>query len=227
VFHKKNDTTARQLITVSDTKSLISEQFRTIRTNITYARPDVELKTILITSTSPGEGKSTNAANLAVVFAQEGKRVLLIDADMRKPTLHVAFDYFNVVGLSSVLTNKSKLTEAIRESPIMGLWILTSGSIPPNPAELLASQVMEETLRQAKELFDIIILDAPPLLSVTDAQILSHLCDGTLLIAHAARTEKEALVKAKTMLMNSQATILGVVLNQYKASRRHTGVYDY
>lgn len=218
---------ARKLVTVSDNKSIISEQFRTIRTNITFATPDQQLKTILITSTTPGEGKSTNAANLAVLFAQEGKRVLLIDADMRKPTLHYTFAIFNKIGLSTVLAKKSILSESIQQTSIANLAILPSGPIPPNPAELLASQAMQQMLEEIKEMYDLIIFDAPPLLSVADAQILANTCDGTLLIANAGVVEKDAILKAKAILVTSKATILGVVLNQYKMSRNHEKYYQY
>ena len=209
-------TRGRKLVTISDSKSMIAEQFRTIRTNITFAAPDIELKTILVTSSTPGEGKSTNAANLGVVFAQESKKVLIVDTDMRKPTLHYTFGMFNTVGLSTLLSKRSELKGAIQETPIVGLDILTSGAIPPNPAELLSSKTFDMLLIEMKKYYDIVILDAPPLLSVSDAQVLSHKCDGTLLIIHSGVTEKEEVLKAQSMLVASQAKILGVILNNYR-----------
>lgn len=217
---------ARKLITVSDSKSIISEQFRTIRTNITFSMPDEELKTILVTSSTSGEGKSTTAANLGVVFAQEGKRVLIIDGDLRKPTLHQTFKTFNKVGLSNVLARKVPFHEAVQEAFIVGLYVLTSGPIPPNPAELLSSTAMDTLIQDVKKDFDIIIFDAPPLLIVSDAQILSNKCDGTLLIANSGVAEKEVVQKAKAILKASQAKILGVVLNNY-VSPRNKHYYDY
>ncbi|WP_413365665.1 CpsD/CapB family tyrosine-protein kinase [Lysinibacillus sp. 3P01SB] len=216
-----------RLITVSDGKSLISEQFRTMRTNITFAAPDHEVQTILVTSSIPGEGKSTTAANLGVVFAQEEKRVLMIDADLRKPTLHYAFGVFNVIGLSSVLTRKNAFYDAIQETTVAGLNLLPSGPIPPNPAELLASKTMDALFEELKKLYDIIIVDAPPVLPVTDAQILSNKCDGTLLIANAGIVTKEVVIKAKSALAGSQARIMGVVLNNYKIAKNRKRYYQY
>lgn len=225
---KKNVPKAgRRLITVSDGKSLISEQFRTMRTNITFAAPDHDVQTILVTSSIPGEGKSTTAANLGVVFAQEEKRVLMIDADLRKPTLHYAFGVFNVIGLSSVLTRKNAFYDAIQETTVAGLNLLPSGPIPPNPAELLASKTMDALFEELKKLYDIIIVDAPPVLPVTDAQILSNKCDGTLLIANAGIVTKEVVIKAKSALVGSQARIMGVVLNNYKIAKNRKRYYQY
>lgn len=206
---------ARKLITSVNTKSVVSEQFRTIRTNINFSMPDKDLKTILFTSASPGDGKSTIAANLAVVFAQEGKNVLLIDADMRKPTVHYTFHMTNTLGLSSLLTRQAKLDEVVKFSEV-GLDVITCGPIPPNPTELLASRMMDAVLEELKMQYDLIIFDAPPVLSVTDGQILSNKCDGTVLVMSAGKTEKESVVKAKEALLSSKATMLGVVLNNFK-----------
>lgn len=220
-------TMARKLVTISNTNSPISEQFRTIRTNITFSMPDENLKTLLVTSSTPGEGKSTNAANLSVVFAQEGKKVLIIDADMRKPTLHYTFGILNTTGLSQVLARQQEYQDAIQETPIVGLYVLPSGSIPPNPAELLSSRTMDSFLKDVKKEYDMIIFDAPPLLSIVDAQILSNKCDGTLLIVNAGVAEKEDVLKARATLTASKAKILGVVLNNYKMSQSHKNYYQY
>lgn len=217
----------RRLITVSDSRSIIAEQFRTIRTNIKFSVPDTDLKTILVTSSTPGEGKSTNAANLGVVFAQEGKKVLIVDADMRKPTLHYTFGIFNTVGLSTVLSRQNELNCAIQETPIVGLFVLPSGPIPPNPAELLSSKAFDAFLEEMKKHYDLIIFDAPPLLSVSDAQVLSHKCDGTLLIIHSGVAEKENVLKAQSILVSSQAKVLGVVLNNYKMTKNRKSYYQY
>ncbi|MGM9946109.1 MAG: CpsD/CapB family tyrosine-protein kinase [Lysinibacillus sp.] len=217
----------RRLITVSDSRSIIAEQFRTIRTNIKFAVPDTDLKTILVTSSTPGEGKSTNAANLGVVFAQEGKKVLIVDADMRKPTLHHTFGIFNTVGLSTVLSRQNEFNCAIQETPIVGLFVLPSGPIPPNPTELLSSKTFDTFIEEMKNNYDIIIFDAPPLLSVSDAQVLSHKCDGTLLIIHSNVAEKEDVLKAQSILATSQAKVLGVILNNYKMPRSRKYYYQY
>lgn len=224
---KRLATMGRRLITVSDSNSIIAEQFRTIRSNIKFSVPDTDIKTILVTSSTPGEGKSTNAANLGVVFAQEGKKVLIVDADMRKPTLHHTFGVFNTMGLSTVLSKQYEIDGAIQETPIVGLNIITSGPVPPNPAELLSSNTFNSFLEEIKKNYDIIIFDAPPLLSVSDAQILSNQCDGTLLIIHSGVVEKEDVLKAKSTLTAAQAKILGVVLNQYKMPKNRKYYYEY
>lgn len=218
---------ARKLVTVSDSKSVNAEQFRTIRTNITFSMSDQDLKTILVTSSTPGEGKSTNAANIGVVFAQEGKRVLIVDADLRKPTLHHTFKVFNTVGLSSVLARREVFYNAIQETSVKGVSVIPSGPIPPNPAELLSSKTMEAFIIDVKKDYDIIIFDSPPLLAVADAQILSNKCDGTLLIVNSGNVEKEAVLKAKALLTAAQAKILGVVLNNYVMPRnQHYSYYN-
>ncbi|KOS62733.1 CpsD/CapB family tyrosine-protein kinase [Lysinibacillus agricola] len=214
-------TLARKLVTVYDSKSILSEQFRTIRTNITFSLCEQDEKTMLITSSIPGEGKSTNAANIGIVFAQEGKKVLLVDADMRKPTIHHTFHLTNTVGLSSLLIRQKILETIIQTTSVEGLSVITSGPIPPNPAELLASKAMNEFFETVKKEFDIVIFDAPPLLSVTDAQILANKCDGTLLIVNTGVVEKLNVIKAKSILINAQAKILGVVLNNYVFPRNH------
>ena len=141
---KKNSnrpkTLARKLITVQSPKSVVSEQFKTIRTNINFSMPDQDLKTLLVTSSTPGEGKSTNSSNIAVVYAQSGKKVILIDSDMRKPTVHHTFGMKNSIGLSNVLTRQHTFEQVVHKTDVEGLHIITSGVIPPNPAELLASR---------------------------------------------------------------------------------------
>lgn len=220
---KKNviQTVARKLVTSVNTKSIVSEQFRTLRTNINFSMPDKELKTFLITSSSPGEGKSTVAANTAVVFAQEGKRVLLVDADMRKPTVHYTYHLTNTLGLSNLLTRQESVENVLKPSEVENLQIITSGPIPPNPAELIGSKTMEKVMEEMKGLFDVIIFDAPPVLSVADAQILSNKCDGTVLVLNAGETEKDGIVKAKDALASSQANIIGVVLNNFQLQKDH------
>ena len=218
---ERKQTAARKLITSVNPKSVVSEQYRTIRTNINFSLPDKELQTILFTSSSTGEGKSTTAANVAIVFAQEGKKVLLIDADMRKPTMHFTFQTSNSPGLSNVLTKQWNLEDVRRKTEFNGLDLVTCGPIPPNPAELLSSKSMDALLREAKMAYDIIILDAPPVLLVADSQILSNKCDGTILIVSSGKTEKGSVVKAKEVLQTSKACIIGTVLNNFKLEKNH------
>ncbi|WP_257391747.1 CpsD/CapB family tyrosine-protein kinase [Mesobacillus jeotgali] len=206
----------RKLIAAQNTRSPITEQYRTIRTNIQFTSFDSEIKTIMVTSTGPGEGKSTTAANLAVVFSQQGKNVLLVDADLRKPTVHYTFNLTNTFGLTSVLTRQLSIEEAVVESNSSSLCLLSSGPIPPNPAELMGSSSMDLFLKNAKENFDLIIFDTPPVLAVTDAQILSNKCDGTIVVVSSGKTIREEASKAKDLLMAAKAKILGVVLNNKK-----------
>ena len=214
-------TLARKLITVVNPKAVVSEQFKTIRTNINFSMPDKDLKTLLITSSTPSEGKSTVSSNVAVVFAQEGKRVLLVDADMRKPTVHHTFKLNNTRGLANVLTRQETIDEVIHESGIDGLQVVTSGPIPPNPAELLTSQTMKYVMQDLASQYDVVIFDAPPILSVTDSQILSNKCEGTILVVNSGVAEKAEVIKAKEALLASQANILGVVMNNFKLERDH------
>lgn len=206
----------RKLVTSYDPKSPISEQYRTIRTNIQFSSVDEEIKTIMVTSSGPGEGKSTTASNLAVVFAQAENSVLLVDADMRKPTAHYTFNLTNTFGLTTILAKQISLEEAVNETNVPNLSVLTSGPIPPNPSELMGSVGMERFIKEAKENFDIIIFDTPPVLAVTDAQVLANKCDGTILVAYSGRTEREAAGKAKELLVASKGKLLGAVLNGKK-----------
>lgn len=215
----------RKLITTFDPKSPISEQYRTIRTNIQYSDIDSKIKTLMVTSSAPGEGKSTTAANMAVVFAQQGKKVLLIDADLRKPTVHYTFGLGNAFGLTTVLTKQIQLEKAIAETDESNLWVLTSGPIPPNPAELLSSQSMEQCLKDVSENFDMVIMDTPPLLAVADPQILSNQCDGTILVVFSGKTETDQVQKAKELLVSAKSKLLGVVLNNKQIEK--TSYYYY
>lgn len=179
----------------------------------------------MVTSSGPGEGKSTTVANLAVTFAQQGKKVLLVDADMRKPTVHYTFNQTNTFGLTSVLTKQIPLEEAISETSVENLFVLTSGPIPPNPSELLSSKSMEQIFQTSEKLFDIILFDTPPLLAVTDAQILANRCEGTILVVYSGRTEKDQMLKAKELLDSAQSKLLGVVMNH--KNMKDTNYYYY
>ena len=228
VLKKKKQTfarTMRSLITKTNPKSPISEQYRTIRTNILFSVVDCPLRSLMVTSSAPAEGKSTTVANLAVVFAQQGKKVLLVDADLRKPTVHYTFRKDNHVGLTNVLTKQAPFQAAVKETDVDNLFVLTSGPIPPNPAELLGSSAMEELLAEAYKQFDLVLFDTPPVLAVTDAQILANQCDGTILVVHSGKTEIEAAQKAKELLINAKGKLLGVVLNQKK--QKESSYYYY
>ncbi|MCD7034593.1 CpsD/CapB family tyrosine-protein kinase [Metabacillus sp. GX 13764] len=197
-------------------KSPVAEQYRTIRTNIQFTNVDSDLSTIVVTSSGPGEGKSTTVANLAVVFAQQGKRVLLIDADLRKPTAHYTFATENHTGLTNVLTRQTELREAVHLTKQNNLDLLSSGPIPPNPSELLASKNMKALIEEAKQMYELVIFDSPPILAVTDAQVLANLVDGVVLVVSSGKTEIEGAKKAKEQLQNANAKLLGAVLNNKK-----------
>lgn len=213
-------------MTNSNPQSIISEQFRTVRTNIKFSMPNRELKTLLFTSSSIGEGKSTIAANVAVVFAQEGKKVLLIDADLRKPTMHYTFLKTITPGLTNLLTSHWNLNQVVKESGISGLDLITSGPIPSNPAELLELNSMDMLIAEVIGKYDLIIFDAPPVLSVSDAQVLASKCDGTILVISSGLTEKSNAIKAKEVLQTSNANIIGTILNNYKIGKDHY-YYEY
>ncbi|MCY7918135.1 CpsD/CapB family tyrosine-protein kinase [Bacillus vallismortis] len=215
----------RNVIAMSEPKSLNSEQYRTIRTNIEFATVDRQMKSVMITSASPGEGKSTTAANLAVVFAQQGKKVLLVDADLRRPTVHTAFHLENIIGLTSVLLRKSSLKQAVQASNEKQLDVLTSGPIPPNPAELLSSKGMKELAGEACAAYDMVIFDTPPILTVADAQILGSVADGSILVISSGKTEKERAAKAKEALESCNSKLLGAIMNGKKRSRN--AAYGY
>lgn len=203
----------RHLITKINPKSPISEQYRTIRTNIQFASVDNPIRSLIVTSSGPSEGKSTTTANLAIVYAQQGKKVLLIDADLRKPTIHYTFRLDNLRGLSNVLVGEHSLKEVTHESDVTNLDVISCGPIPPNPSELLGSRKMVQFLEEAKQAYDIVIFDTPPVLAVTDAQILANIVDGSILVIKSGSTEIEAAVKAKEALEPAKAKLLGTVLN--------------
>lgn len=205
------------LITLIDKSSPISEQYRTIRTNIQFASTvDHEIKTIVVTSSGAGEGKSTTAANLAVVFANAGQRVLLVDADLRKPTVHKTFHLQNNVGFSNLLSTKETMSNVIQATVVPNLSLLTSGPKPPNPSELLSTARMDQLIRELRGAFDLVIFDMPPIVQVTDAQIMASKVDGTMLVVREDVSSKDAVVKAQKLLQMVNATILGAIYHGTK-----------
>ncbi|PZL77900.1 tyrosine protein kinase [Enterococcus plantarum] len=214
---KKQKTKAVSLITLADKSSPISEQYRTVRTNIQYATVDRDLKTLVITSSGPSEGKSTTSANLAIVFANSGKRVLLVDADMRKPTVAKTFSLDNIRGLSTLLgSRETVLHQVVQSSGVDNLFLMTSGPKPPNPSELLDSRRMKELMMELKQQYDLVIFDMPPVVAVTDAQIVASKSDGTILVVRENVSKRDSLLKAKSLLEMVDANIMGVVYNGSK-----------
>ncbi len=207
------------------------ESYRVLRSNVRFAAVDEPLQSILVTSTVPGEGKSLTAANLAVAMALDGKRVVLVDADLRRPTVHEKFGLRHAPGLTNVLVGAMDLDSALQSTSIENLRILTSGPIPPNPAELLNSRAMEQTQEDLKERADMVIFDSPPCLSVADAQVLSATVDGLIYVIQLGSTKKSALRHGYELLRQAHARILGVVYNKIQTdngrSEYYYGYYSY
>lgn len=220
------DSPNETLITYHDHKSPISEAFRTLRTNLQYSAVDRELKTILVTSAGPGEGKSTISANLAIAIAQSGKKVIVADADLRRPVLHKIFGADNPVGMTNMLVNGPS-DECILDIGIPNLRIITSGPLPPNPAEMLASGMMEKVIAHLKEKADIVLFDCPPVIAVTDVPVLSRKVDGVLLVVRLGQVGRDLLLRAKMQLDKVQARILGVVANGVTVSNGYGYYYYY
>ncbi|MEY8445371.1 CpsD/CapB family tyrosine-protein kinase [Enterococcus ratti] len=215
------------LINALDRFSMIAEQYRTIRSNIQFISVDQAVKTLVVTSAGPEEGKSTVSANLAIVFANSGKKILLVDADLRKPSVADIFQFsVHTKGLTNLLGEKEKTLEAyVNKTGMDHLWIMTSGPKPSNPSEMLDSMRMKEIIEGVKMQFDLVIFDMPPVATVTDAQILASKTDGTLLVVRERKTLKHELVKAKKLLTMAQANILGVVYNGAKENNDFSYYY--
>lgn len=205
-------------------KSVAAENYRILRTNIQYSSFDNDIKSILVTSSEPGEGKSTTTGNLALSFAQTSQKTIIIDCDLRKPSLHKKFKISNQLGLSDVLIGNASLEKCLSKHNNY-LDILTSGKIPPNPSEMLGSKAMENLLSYLKGNYKYIILDTAPLRAVTDAQILSTKVDGIILVVRAESTKMESMMQAKGLLENVNANILGTVLNGVETSKSNYYYY--
>ena len=215
-----------RLATLLYPRSPVSEAYRSLRTNVEFAAVDAPARTLLVTSAIPGEGKTTTAANLAVVFAQAGRRTLLLDGDFRKPGIHRIFDLSNARGLSDLLrSDATSLDDVAQPTEQENLRVIATGPLPPNPAELLASQRMRTILDRLAGAADLVIIDSPPLQAVTDAAILSSITDGTLFVVDAGRTRRGAVRNGREALAKAEARVLGVALN--RMSEKSSGGYYY
>lgn len=216
-----------RLITHLDPKSPVSESYRTLRTNLQFSRVEKSLKTLLITSSGPKEGKSTTSANLAIAMAQTGKKVVLLDADLRRPVVHSIFGIDKDDGLTNYLMNDISYEKMIKKSIVDNLSIIPSGILPPNPSELLSSKRMEELIEKLKKDFDIVIFDTPPVIAVTDAAILATKVDGCILVVYSGQTKFDAVTRAKALIENVGARMLGALLNGVEVGGMYGTYYYY
>ncbi|WP_323707041.1 polysaccharide biosynthesis tyrosine autokinase [Mammaliicoccus vitulinus] len=224
---KKIDTEITTLITHKKPKAVVSEKFRGIRSNILFSTADAEVQTLLITSDKPSSGKSTVSANIAVTYAQAGFKTLLIDGDMRKPTQHYIFNKNNIKGLSNVIINKSTFEDAVHSTEVINLDVLTSGPIPPNPSELIGSSNMMGLFKELKQRYDFILIDTPPVNTVTDAQLFGELTKNAVYIIDVESNNKESVKKGKDLLEKSGTKILGAVLNKALLDKSSSSYYYY
>lgn len=214
------------LITNENAKSPVAEAYRTIRTNLQFSKAaGSELKTIMITSPTPNEGKSTTISNLGVVMAQSGKKVCIVDCDFRNPTQHKIFKLENK-GMSNAVVGET-LENVIKPTGMENLWVITSGPIAPNPSELLGSDRMTELLGELKARFDYVLIDTPPIMPVTDAAVLASRMDGVIMLLESGAVSPQAAKEAKTRLEQAGAHILGAVLNKVDVAAGHYGYGGY
>lgn len=218
--------TSKALITILDPKAPASEAYRSLRTNIGYSGIDKKVQTVLFTSASPGEGKSTTIANLAISMAQVGKKVLVVEGDLRKPKMHKYFSMINDYGLTDIIVNQYNIKEAIKPfEPMDNLHVICSGSIPPNPTEILESKRMSELLETVKDSYDLVLIDMPPVGQLTDAAVMGKKVDGVVLVVASAESNIDMVRHAKSALERVNARILGTVLT--KVNGKVGGYYYY
>ena len=216
-----------RLVVLDDARSFPAEAYRVLRTNLHYSNPDNPIRRVLVTSTAPGEGKSTTLANLGVVLAQAERSILLVDADLRRPTLHRIFRQRMTPGLTSYLAGDSLLEAVISKTSVANLSVVPCGPLPPNPAELLASRRMQEFLGAVSERFDMVLLDSPPVLAVTDACAVAAMTDGVIFVVGSGKIPQAAVRRAKEQIEAAQGKVLGAVVNQFdaRASQGYSRAY--
>lgn len=213
----------QSLITLREPASPAAEAYRTLRTNIQFSSLDRPLHTLLVTSASPDEGKSTTIANLAVTMAQAEQRVIMVDCDLRRPSLHTLFGISNERGITSAILDQSDGPLPLHPTSVPGLMLLASGPLPPRPADLLGSRRMEVMIERLRKEADIILFDTPPVTAVTDAAVLASRLDGVLLVLQAGKTRRDRAREARQLLEKVKAHLIGVVLN----NARLEGGYGY
>jgi non-specific protein-tyrosine kinase len=235
---KENNPGPESLVTLLDPRAPAAEAYRTLRTNIQFSSIEKPVRTLLLTSARPGEDKSVAAANLAVTFAQMGSRVILVDADLRRPALHTMFGLANETGLTSALLSAGSAVPSngkaknsfpfadeipLAQTHVPNLRLLSSGPLPPNPAEILGSSLMRDLIDYLRNEADYVLFDAPPVLAVTDAAVLAAKLDGTILVLKAGKTSRDAAREAKEQLEKVHANLLGTILNNARQSGSRYG----
>ncbi len=215
------------LVTHENPKSPVAEAYRTLRTNLGFTFIDAPCRSILFTSANPQDGKSTTIANTAVTMAQAGNRVIAVDCDLRKPMLHKIFGLENMQGLTNTMMQQLKLEEVVHKNVIDKLDVLTSGPIPPNPSEMLASERSKALWAKLVENYDYVLIDSSPVLAVADASILSTQVDGVILVVRSAQTRIDLAKEAKDQLLKANANIIGAVLNQLNMESKDYQYYYY
>jgi succinoglycan biosynthesis transport protein ExoP len=223
---KETGPLARDLIAMKEPKSVYAEAYRTVRTSILFSSPDNPPRVFVVTSSGQQEGKSLTAVNLAVTMALNDKRVLLIDADLRKPRLHKVFEIENKCGLSNLIGGSPDVALALHKTKVPTLMVMPSGPVPPNPSELLGSVRLRKLLELLREKFDVILLDCTPLIAVTDATVLATQVDGVILVIKSGATRRKILQRGVKQLQDVQAKIIGAVLNQVNV-RNSSYYYAY
>jgi tyrosine-protein kinase Etk/Wzc len=217
-----------RLVSHVDPRSVVAEAYRSLRTNLAFARAQSRLRTIVLTSPGPADGKSTTAANLAITFAQQGQNTLLVDADLRRAVLDKTFSIPRKPGLTELIVGIATFDDAVHVTSVENLSVMGSGQLPPNPSELLGSERMREVLAQACGRFDVVLFDSPPLLAVTDAAVLSTIVDGVILVVRTGSTTRDSVQRAVAQLRNVHSRVLGAVLNDIDIrSGSYYGGYGY
>lgn len=217
----------KELIVKNKPKSPISEAYRGARTNMLFANVDESFKSVLFTSATAGEGKTTSLCNVAATLVDSGKRVIILDCDLRKPRIHKFFNVSNAKGLSELLMEKGSVEGYLLETEVKGLQVLTAGAIPSNPSELLSSERFKTVIETLKEKCDYLFVDTPPVLPVTDALILSSVIERVVLVCSAKGVERAHAIKAKENLESVEANVLGVILNKVPVERKQYQNYYY
>lgn len=213
MMENNNMETSDLLVTISSPRSPISEAYRTLRTNLQFVSLDKPLRSLLVTSPGAQEGKSTMLANLAVTIAQGEKQVILVDCDLRRPTLHKLFRLESRPGLTTMMLDEGAMSDPpLQETVVPGLQLLASGPLPPSPADLLGSRRMDRVLELLTERADMVLLDAPPVVAASDAAVLATKVDGVLLVVSAGQTKRDGVQAAKTRLEKVNANLIGAVL---------------